>query len=220
LGVRGAAAPATPLPCLNTINCNERGKDSSKGISAGHRKTAFALKLNVLWLIEKYGLERIGFLALTVARHVVAYKSAQKALHSLMTGVLKARYLEYIIVMERMSSQRIHCHLLVVMAGDIRTEFDFAAVKRGDYRSANPYLREEWKFWRKTATKYGFGRTELLPIRKTAAGVAKYIGKYVAKHLEQRLPEDKGARLVRYSKQARRAGTRFSWVSHGAALWR
>jgi hypothetical protein len=171
-------------------------------------------------MVEKHGLERIGFLTLTFARHVVAYKLAQKALHSLMTGVLKGRYPEYIIVMERMASNRIHYHLLVVMAGDIRTGFDFAAVQRGDYRSASIYLRVEWKFWRETAPKYGFGRTELLPIRKTAEGVARYVGKYVAKHIGQRLPEDKGARLVRYSKQAGRAGTRFSWVSLGAYLWR
>ena len=80
-----------------------------------------------------------------------AYKEAQKALHSLMTGVLKQRYPEYITVMERMDSKRIHYHLLVVMAEDIRTGFDFAAVKRGDYRSAGDYLRREWKFWRETA---------------------------------------------------------------------
>jgi len=105
-------------------------------------------------------------------------------------------------------------------AEDIRTGFDFAAVKGGDYRSASEYLRKEWKFWRATAPKYGFGRTELLPIKKTAEGVAKYVGKYVAKHIGQRLPEDKGARLVRYSKGTNRVTTRFSWVSPGARMWR
>jgi hypothetical protein len=29
-------------------------------MAAGHRKTAFALMLNVLWLIERHGLERVG----------------------------------------------------------------------------------------------------------------------------------------------------------------
>ena len=218
--VRGAAAHDAALPCLNTINCNEWKSDRSERLSAAHRKTAYALKLNVLYLIERYGLERIGFLTLTFARHVVAYKEAQKELHSLMTGVLKQRYPEYIIVMERMDSKRIHYHLLVVMAEDIKIGFDFAAVKRGDYRSAGDYLRKEWKFWRETAPKYGFGRTELLPIRKTAEGVAKYVGKYVAKHIGQRLPEDKGARLVRYSQGTNRVGTRFSWMSPGAMMWR
>ena len=212
----GAGRAAAALPCLNTINCNE-GKNK---LSSGHRKTAFALMLNVLWLIERHGLERVGFLTLTFARYVVAYKDAQKALHSLMTGVLKARYPEYIIVMERMESGRIHYHLLVVMAEDIRTGFDFAAVKRGNYGSASDYLRREWKFWRETSRRYGFGRTELLPIKKTADGVAKYISKYISKHIGQRSPEDKGARLVRYSKGTNRAGTRFDWISPGAYMWR
>jgi hypothetical protein len=215
-----ARASAAALPCLNTINCNGGNKDTLNQLSAGHKKTAFALKVNVLWLIERHGLERIGFLTLTFARHIVSYKEAQKALHSLMTGVLRARYLEYIIVMERMTSGRIHYHLLVVMAEAIRTGFDFGAVKGGDYRSASVYLRREWSFWRATAPKYGFGRTELLPIKKTAEGVAKYVGKYVAKHIGQRLPEDKGARLVRYSRATNRAGTRFSWASPGARMWR
>ena len=215
-----AGGAAAALPCLNTINCNEGKKDSRNQLSSGHKKTAFALRQNVHWMIEKHGLERVGFLTLTFARQIVAFKQAQKALHSLMTGVLQPRYPEYITVMERMDSKRIHYHLLVVMAEDIRTGFDFAAVKRGDYRSASDYLRREWKFWRATAPKYGFGRTELLPIKKTAEGVAKYIAKYISKHIGQRLPEDKGARLVRYSKRARRAGTRFSWLSSGAMMWR
>lgn len=217
---RGARAAAA-LPCLNTINCNEEGnKEALAGLSAGHRKTAFALEQNVLLLVLRHRLERIGFLTLTFARQVVAFKVAQKTLHSLVTGVIKPRYAEFITVMERQNSRRIHYHLLVPVAEDIRTGFDFAAVERGDYRSAGDYLRREWRFWRVTAPKYGFGRTELMPIRKTAEGVAKYVGKYIGKHIGQRLPEDKGARLVRYSKGTNVFGTCFSWVSPGATQWR
>jgi hypothetical protein len=50
--------------------------------------------------------------------------------------------------------------------------------------------------------------------------IARYVGKYISKHIGQRLPEDKGARLVRYSKETNRVGTRFSWVSSGAYMWR
>lgn len=216
-----AARAAAALPCLNTINCNGGGKKGDlSGLSAGHRKTAFALEQNVFLLVLRHGLERIGFLTLTFARQVVAFKVAQKTLHSLVTGVIKPRYAEFITVMERQNSRRIHYHLLVPVAADIRTGFDFAAVERGDYRSAGDYLRREWRFWRVTAPKYGFGRTELMPIRKTAEGVAKYVGKYIGKHIGQRLPEDKGARLVRYAKGTNVFGTRFSWVSPGAAHWR
>jgi len=216
----GAGRPPAGLPCLNTINCNERSKDTLHKLSPAHRRTAYALQENCFELIAKYGLERIGFLTLTFAHHVVNYKEAQKKLHSLMTGVLKRRYPEYIIVMERQASSRVHYHLLIVMAEDIRTGLDFAAVERRDYRSASRYLRREWKFWLRTVAKYGFGRPELLPVRKTAASIGKYIAKYVAKHIGQRLPEDKGARLVRYSKGTNRVGTAFFWRCPGADLWR
>jgi hypothetical protein len=51
--------------------------------------------------------------------------------------------------------------------------------------------------------------------------VAKYVGKYIGKHLGCRLEEDKGVRLVTYSKQfARKVSPRFDWLSPGADLWR
>lgn len=175
-------------------------------MSAGQRKTAYALLANVQLLIERHGINRIGFLTLTFARHVVAFKQAQEALHSLMTGVLKRRYQKYIVVMERMTSGRIHYHLLVLLSEDIRTGFDFAAVESGKYQSASRFLRNKWKFWLATASNYGFGRTELKPIKGTSAGVARYLAKYISKHLAKRLPEDKGARLVRYSKGTNRVG--------------
>jgi hypothetical protein len=216
----GAAAPAAGLPCQNTINCNERLNSDFQKLSPAHRRTAYALERNCWLLVEKYGIERIGFLTLTFARHILSYKEAQKYLHSLMTGVLKKRYAEYIIVMERMKSGRIHYHLLVVLTQDILTVFDFTAVQNRDYRSANNHLRSEWAFWFKTAPLYGFGRTELLPIKSSAEGIAKYVGKYIAKHIGNRLPADKGARLVRYSRGTNRVSTRFFWHTPGADLWR
>jgi hypothetical protein len=219
-GGRPPPPPPAALPCLNTNNCNEGLKADVQKLSSAHRKAVYALIQNVIRLVFIYGINRIGFLTLTFARHVVSYKEAQKALHSLMTGVLKKRYVEYIIVMERMDSKRIHYHLLVVLAEDIRSGFMFAAVRNGDYSSASVYLRREWAFWRVTAPKYGFGRHELMPVKSTADAIAKYLGKYISKHIGQRLPEDKGARLVRYSKGTNRIGIRFSWASPGAYMWR
>jgi hypothetical protein len=217
---RRAAPPATGLPCPNTINCNETKDEKLNRLSAGHRKTAFALRENCRLLIERHGLNRMGFLTLTFARHIVDYKQAQKALHSLLTGVLRHRYAEYIIVMERMASGRVHYHLLTTMKEDIRTGFDFDAIKRGDYHSANEHLRGEWAFWRRTAPKYGFGRTELKPVRKCGESISWYVGKYIEKHIGNRKAEDKGARLVRYSKGTNRVSTRFTWCSPGADLGR
>lgn len=49
------------------------------------------------------------------------------------------------------------------------------------------------------------------------------MGKYISKHVSQRLPEDKGARVVRfigYKPRMRRACCRFSWNTTNGWLWR
>jgi hypothetical protein len=80
-------------------------------------------------------------------------------------------------------------------------------------------LRREWAFWRTTAKKYGFGRTELMPIRSTTEAIGRYVGKYISKHIEVRERRDRGVRLVSYTGE-RVASTRFAWVSPGAREWR
>ena len=218
-------APPAPLPCLNSNNCTdspltEAQKSQVNTLSTSHRKTAFALAENVERLCRVYGIERIGFLTLTFADHVTCAKEASRRYHSLRTHVLFHRYVEHICVMERMKSGRIHYHLLVVLAGDVRTGFDFDAAANGVYTSANAQLRAEWSFWRSNARKYGFGRTELLPVKSTAEGISKYVGKYIAKHIDAREVRDKGVRLVRYSKGANACGTKFQFRSHRSRLWR
>ena len=50
--------------------------------------------------------------------------------------------------------------------------------------------------------------------------MAKYVGKYIGKHIEARKAEDKGVRLVRYSRGARAGTTRFQFHSEGSSEWR
>lgn len=50
--------------------------------------------------------------------------------------------------------------------------------------------------------------------------MAKYLGKYISKHIEARQEDDKGVRLVRYSKGARAGTTRFQFQSPGSQEWR
>jgi hypothetical protein len=211
--VNAAEVGADFLPCLNS-------NISIEIPSTQHRKSASALGWNVLALAQKYGLENLGFLTLTFKDHVLCVKEAQRRLNSLLSNIIKPRYLDYIGVLERQKSRRIHYHLLVVIGTDIRTGFDFSAVEAKDYSSANAFLRAEWAFWRKTAPAYGFGRTELMPIKSSEEAIGKYIGKYIGKHIESRQEADKGARLVRYSRGARVASTRFQYVSEGSRNWR
>jgi len=233
---KGQDYGAAALPCLNSNISIETppklpGKDGvAEGgegaaaplarLSTQHKKSAFVLKESISQLADKYGIQHLGFLTLTFKQHILLPKEAQRRLNSLISNVIKDRYRDYVGVMERQKSGRIHYHLLIVLGMDIRTGFDFDQVASGNYQSAGPDLRSEWAFWRNTAPKYGFGRTELLPVKSNIEAMSKYLGKYISKHIEARQPEDKGVRLVRYSRGARAGTTRFQFKTEGSQEWR
>ena len=212
------------LPCLNSHISIENPESASKNeacsLSTSTRKTAFILSESVRLLTDRYGIDRIGFLTLTFADNVQSHKKAQKRFNSLVTNVIKDRYSEYVGCVERQRSGRIHYHLLVVCKFDIRTGFVFEDIAKGNYSSASATLRHEWSFWRKTAPLYHFGRTELLPVKTNMDAMAKYVGKYIGKHMDNRKWEDKGARLVRYSRGSKAGTNAFMFVSPGSADWR
>jgi len=226
---------ASALPCLNSNISTENPPPGTPGaagageqamaaapprLSTQHRKTAFVLQESVSLMIQKHGIENVGFLTLTFAQHITCPREAQRRLNSLLSHVIVPRYGDYLGVVERQKSGRLHYHLLVHVGSDIRSGVDFAALADRDYRSAGPALRSEWAFWRKTARSYGFGRTELLPVRTSLQAMAKYLGKYIAKHIEVRQADDKGVRLVRYGRGVRAGTTRFQFQSDGSREWR
>lgn len=235
------SAPIGVLPCLYRNNSNEILEKPIKSVTSKqlsdrleldkkYRKTSVALAYNVQCMAEKYPLKNLGFLTLTFADDVQCYKLASKRFNSLATRILNIRYRAWMKVMERQKSGRIHFHLIIVLDQDIRTGFDFA--RNNDYSistrqrhdTASAYLKSEWDFYnpRKgaTAKKYGFGRTELLPIKSSSEAIGRYVGKYISKHLDERIADDKGARLVSYSKNMRVMNTKFSWVTDNSKLWR
>ena len=170
-------------------------------------------------MVERAGIERVGFLTITPADHVTERAEWQRRFNSFATHWMRHRYPDWMRVVERQRSGRIHAHLLVVLDADIRTGFDFEAIAARDYSSASPALRAEWKALRGSLPRFGFGRHELMPIKSTASGMANYVGKYIGKHLDARSETDKGWRLVSYGTEARVARTRFSWAQQGAS-WR
>jgi hypothetical protein len=192
------------LPCLPSEQLNQRGGKTQ-------RQAARRLIIEVGSMAMLHGIERLGFLTFTFADDVRAIKEAQRRFNSLNSHAMKGRYLAWVAVVQRHRDGRIHLHLVVVCKKDIRTGFDFAAIKRRDYCSACTYLRAEWSFWRKAAPKYGFGRTELLPVRTDLNRFGAYVARYLAKQYGTRR-EERGARLVRYSKGWRTVHGRFSWV--------
>lgn len=189
-----------------------------------HLKVAAMMTDEVRALVKEFGIERVGFLTLTFAENVQSKREAAKRFNSLRTNVLATRYLRALGQWERQKSGRWHVHLVVALREDIRTGADFAAFALGDYRSASRALRAEWAFWRATAPLYRFGRTELLPIKSTVEGVARYVGKYITKHVNHRKPEDCRERVVtfiNYQRGAkRRSSTEFAWAKGGALKWR
>ena len=210
------------LPCrfIETTQYKAPKKVVPKGLNSAHKKTAISLSWNVAYFVQKFGIENIGFLTLTFSEHITCSREASRRFNSLASNVLKLRYAEYIRVLERQKSGRIHYHLLVALNADIKTGLDFDSLKKRDYKTANKALRLEWAYWHKTASQYGFGRTELLPIKSNGDALGQYVGKYIGKHIGQRTEEDKGVRLVSYSSGAKMSTCKFTSTEKFATEWR
>jgi hypothetical protein len=160
------------------------------------------VELEIQGLCVRHGVGKIGFLTFTFPDEVKTIKEASRRFNSMNSNALAGRYKEWLSVVQRHKDERIHFHLVVVMNQDIRTGFDFEAVKRRDYSSASAYLKAEWAFLRETLPEYSFGRHELLPVRM-AQGFGRYVARYVARAGNTR-QDEKGARLVRFSKNFQR----------------
>jgi len=177
-------------------------------------KQASALAYNIKWMADTFGIERVGFLTLTVGDtingkfiKVSERAEASRRFNSIMNRI-RERYQCGVIVTERHKDGGIHFHLVVVLSFDARTGFDFDRVKRRDYRSVSKELRDEWLWWRENQAKYGFGRHELTPIKSNGEAIGRYVGKYLGKSCEARTDDDYGGRCVRYFGRWSKSGTK------------
>lgn len=222
---RGGAAP---LPCLNRNNSTEPLK---RRLTPHAKKTAFALTANIAHLADRHGIERLLFVTLGFEdpkegdpRPDPSFdaKEAGRRLNSLQTHVLREMFSEMIVVPERGGKGgRLHYHLLAVQEHDVRTGVDFEAFERGDFRTAPVALRRIWATCREKLRRYGFGGWhQVFPVKTTKEGISKYVGKYIEKQFGGKLPQDKGLRLVRYSRGTNHHRATFSWNSPRAKLWR
>ena len=80
------------------------------------------------------------------------------------------------------------------------------------YGGVDKRVRDMWEVLRDSAKSYGFGRTELLPIRSTGGQAARYVGKYLAPGPED-VGEDRCRKFGVWGEKAR-VGTRFTMMSH------
>lgn len=236
-GRPGAREASSGLPCLSRNNSTEGGGEGESvplfnRLTGANKRTAHAMMSEIVCLASEFGIDRLGFLTLTFPDHVTCRREANRRFNSLATHVLKKRFVRVIVAWERHESNRLHVHALVVHPQDIRSGINFEEIKRRNYRSANPALREEWAFWRSITNYDGkhpdhafatFGRTELLPVKSTAEAVARYVGSYISKNVKFRPVADRGARNVSwigFPKGKRVWNSRFSWATPRSALWR
>jgi len=149
---------------------------------------------------------------------------ASKRINSLRTGLLAGLFSRAIIVSERHESGAIHFHMVAALASgaDIRTAYNFAEVRRKNYRSVSKELRAIWAMLREKLPLYGFGRAELAPIRKTGEAVASYAAKYIKKNVLHRQPQDRRKKLVRYYgfNKCHLKPNEFEWDTPSARGWR
>lgn len=220
-------------------------------LNGSQAKTAYALRKNAERMIAEGGLNSTGFLTLTIGEHVCHEHGEQEAtpqgrcpickrklffqqvhdaaeasrrINNLNRRLLADLFERCIVVTERHKSKAIHFHVLGILRGrpDIRTGYNFDQTRRRDYRSASPWLKGTWAMLRSKLPGYGFGRSELTPIRKTSVEVASYVSKYIEKNIYNRTPSDKRKKLVRYLgwEKSQLKPNEFSWAGKRAAAWR
>ena len=115
----GAAVPCLPLV---TIQTKSHGKFSQQ------LRKSVTLYLNLDALIERVGIEHVGFLTRTFAENITSREEAERRNNSWNSGYASTAFDESISVPQRQARGAFHYHDAVVCKTDIRTGFDFESV--------------------------------------------------------------------------------------------
>ena len=235
---KGAHTGGESLPCLSSNNSIEVRPE----LSAYQRKNAFSINENLTHCIERFGIEKVGFLTLTFAKNLTL-KESNRRFNSLATNFLDKHFETWLRVVEFTKGGRPHFHLIVICREDIRTGFNFGAYLQMTRLSRTPAGRRKhavqirelsrtlttnlalkaiWSDLRRMLPEFQFGRSELIPIRKTAEALSRYVGGYIRKSMEFRPLEAKGARLIAYAKNFPRKVVGHAWTFNtaGSRFWR
>ena len=202
----GAQAPLPRLPCLKADNC----------IRTSRRKQLFVGQENIRLYIEKFGEDNVGVLTITTPSQCLSAAEFQRRWHSLRSNVLPDLFATGMWVRERQPrTGNWHSHAIVNLGRDIKTGFPFDQVKRGFYANVDTELRTTWQRLRDRVGKYGFGRTELLPIKQNGDRCARYLTKYLGKALiSEKAAGEERCRLFGVWGGVRFVSARFDWVSN------
>ena len=210
--------------------------------TSAEARSAFHLRLNIAAFIKFWGRNHCLFFTLTDEDNLHPTQFARRWNHYLRRH--GAWIVSFIRVLEPQIRGRPHYHVLVAVSWDTRPDaFDWQAFNecqserrnngptalfrelRARYKaSAAPELVAMWSQLRKVLTRYGLGRSELLPLRKEKEAVSEYLGKYLEAGLMIKKHSWKGCRRVEFDRRNKTgwlACTRvFAWHSPGATAWR
>ncbi len=216
-------------------------------LSPYHKRSAHTLRMNAERLLKLApSISYLGFLTLTFKDNVKCPKEAYDRFRSFNSHFLSPSpdFSHWLSVRERQRRGAWHYHLLVLLPHDIKSGFDWQIydialrLRRPDYAyrspenapfrkfmsqatsTASPVLKRLWRELREACEKYGFGRSEMLPIKSDVEIMAKYVGKYISKELGSRNNDDKGVRLVNSSRGWPKNSVNFQWHTDGAQEWR
>ena len=202
----GASAPLPALPCLEEDNC-------TKPVSA---RSLFVAQENLRLYIEHFGENQVAVLTLTMPTLCLSAVEFRVSWHSFRTHDLKRRFETGMWIRERQPrTGSWHAHAVVNVGYDIRTGFPFDQVAKGFYANVDARGRGGlWKWLRETSEKYGFGRTELLPIKVNGPACSLYLVKYLGKaRSTSKLEQEEKCRLFGIWGGVRFVRSPFSFVS-------
>lgn len=209
-------------------------------LTGSQAKTKRCIEMNVETMAREAGVDHIGFATFTVGDYrrckavgcdgckkrvhfvqVFDSKEANRRVNNLARRFLPSIFRRWVIITERHKSGAVHFHLAVELPFEAREGYDWEAVRKGDYASANPALRALWALLRQRLPKFGFGRSQVEPA-KGAESLARYVAKYVEKNLFNRLESDRKKKLVRYGgwKGKHVRPNDWGWCTPGATKWR
>jgi hypothetical protein len=198
-----------------------------------HKKAAQALYMNVVRLVKEVpNIGHIAFLTITFKDNVKDHREAYRRYRSWNTNFFSKHpaFGYYINTKEVQTRGAWHFHILVQLKFDIRDGFDFEAYREwleGNNRfnkkcpTGNDSLRALWADLRENLEPYGLGKIHSLePVESTVEAIGRYVGKYISKHIGNRTEQQKGVRLVNYSRGWLRNSSNFAWYTEGSKEWR
>ena len=225
-----------PLLYHSENNSDKQYSEKSLKLTNEQAKTFFCLEKNTKHFIKIYGAEHVGILTLTFKENLQDSKESQRRWNNLNRMINREKKFQVLVkVIEPQKRGAIHYHMLVKTHERIRGNIDWEIYEQmGNEKTvpgkrklgkelgktATPHLRELWSWLRQKGKATGFGRIELMPLKKPHH-IKNYIGKYLEKDMQKGTSNEKGMNMITYGKKAPKvANTKVSWLNGKGGMWR